>query len=504
MPLKPFKLYGIEGIEYSSVIDKYRQLCLNGIKDIDDSSISVYGISEPKYIIRKHPRKPLRDDTRILNKAKYLIHSISYRQQTSRENNEDGASLQMSVLQDVIGEDVFELMTALVETGHVKKSPIFELGRFSRRYKVIGSIITEPCTNATIRKYIDKTREILNDNISKRLASEEFKKEYGDGFAETYVKNLNRFKISDEKGFNAFAKTQTENNPNSEAYYTFIKNAFKDKLKIYSIDGNNRIYHILTSLKRELKRFINIRYSIDCSNSHPLLFNYFIYLNEDIPVSVSTCISCTLSSIPYNNHYDTKYLRNILIDNGLKKSDIARIEDDELMYLWKTTTGVFWDGLLKVHEEEGYDRVEIKQKMFAEVFYSKTQKDSWKVFAKEFKAQYPNVYALILKWKEPLKHDDTKAVLLRRSKAIELGGRAWMEDETTALPNVMMDLESVIFRDILQALFRKRICAVHIHDAIVIPAVKSTEKIDSTQVQEVMRGAYKRFGLCPTFKVETY
>jgi hypothetical protein len=79
-----------------------------------------------------------------------------------------------------------------------------------------------------------------------------------------------------------------------------------------------------------------------------------------------------------------------------------------------------------------------------------------------------------------------------------------MEDETTALPNVMMDLESVIFRDILRALFRKRISAVHIHDAIVVPAIKSTEKVDAEQVKAVMCDAYKRFGLCPTFKVETY
>ena len=504
MPLKPFNLYSIEGVDYDTIISKYRQLCNDGIKDIDDSSLSVYGNPQPKYIVRKHPRKPLKDDTRIQNKTKYLIHSIAYRQQTSRDNNEDGASLQMSVLQDVIGEDVFELMMALVESGHVKQSPIYSIGRFSRRYKVIGSIRTEPCTNATIRKYIDRTREILNDNITKRLASAEFKKEYGDGFAETYIKNLNRFKIANEKGFKAYVKAQVEKNPDTEAYYNFVKEAFKDKLKIYSIDGNNRIYHILTSLKRELKVYLNIRYSIDCSNSHPLLFNYFIYLNNDIPVSISTRISHILQSIPSNNHYDTKYLCNMLINNGIEESEIAKIKDDELLYLWKTTAGVFWDGLLKVHEAEGYDRGEIKRKMFAEVFYSKTQKDSWKVFAQEFKAQYPNVYALILKWKEPLKHDDTKAILLRRSKAIELGGRAWMEDETTALPNIMMDLESVIFRDILKALFRKRICAVHIHDAIVVPAIKSTEKVYAEQVKAVMCDTYKRFGLCPTFKVETY
>ena len=504
MPLKTIKLYEIEGVDYDTIIAKYRQLCLDGIKDIDGSNISVYGTPDLKYIYRKRPRNPLKDETKILNKTKYLIHSVAYRQQTSREQDEDGVSLQMSVLQDVIGEDSFELMSALVETGYIKRSPIYGLGRFSRRYKVTGTISVTPCSNATIIKYIDKTRDILNDNVAKRLASAEFKKEYGERFAETYTRNLNRFKIADKKGFASFIAARVALNSKSEPYYTFVQDAFKDKLRIYSIDSNNRIYHVLTSLKRELKKYLNIRYSIDCANSHPLLFNYFIYLSSDIPVSVSISISSILHSIPFNSHYDTNYIRNALIDSGVGKSEIAKLKDDELQYLWRTTTGVFWDGLLKAHEDEGYDRGKIKEKMFAEVFYSKTQKDSWKVFAQEFKVQYPSVYALIMKWKEPLRHEDMRAVLLRRSKAIELEGRTWMEDETTALPHVMMDLESVIFRDILKALFCKRICAVHIHDAIVVPAVKSTEKVSAEQVQEVMRIAYRRFGLCPTFKVETY
>ena len=266
-------------------------------------------------------------------------------------------------------------------------------------------------------------------------------------------------------------------------------------------------------MKRELKQYVNIRYSIDCSNSHPLLFNYFIFISKKVSISTAYTISSILSSIspsilaePSNNlHYDIQYLRNKLINNGVRKSDIAKLEDDELLYLWKTTTGTFWDDILAEHQNEGYDRAEIKVKMFGEVFYSKTPKIAWKSFAKEFKSQYPNVYELILRWKEPQYYDDIKAVLLRRNKALKLGERVIIVGEaSTALPRVMMELESVIFKEILTTLFRKRICAVHIHDAIIIPEVKSTEKLDAARIQEVMRETYKRFGLHPTFKVEFY
>lgn len=514
MPLKTFKLYGIKDIDYDAIVAKYRQFCEEGEKELDVSSINVfhYNPNDEKYIIKKEPRKPLKDDTRIKNKAMYLVHAIAYRQQTSRENNSEGAPIQYSVLQDVLGDDVYELLKSLKELGYISVSSIYEIGKTSRRYKVLKEIVTEQSSNVAVQKYIEKSRQILNDAISKRLSSSVFMKEYGDTFADTYVKNLNKFKIADVEGFEEFASARIKENPNTEAYYDYIKEGFESNLKIYSIDENNRIYHILTSLKRELKKYLNILFSIDCSNSHPLLFNYFIFTSKNISIADSYNISYILYNIAKsdfffstpNYHYDTEKLRNILINNGVEKEKIADFEGDELLYLWKTINGCFWDDILAEHQGEDLDRAEIKQKMFAEVFYSKSPKIAWKTFAQEFKKAYPNVYELILKWKEPLKHEDTKAILLRRHKAVEVCGRAWMKDETTALPNIMMDLESVIFRDILKSLFAKRICAVHIHDAIVIPSTKSTQKIDAEKVQSVMREVYKRFGLYPTFKVERY
>ena len=509
MAASTFKIYTIEGIDFDAVIAKYRQLCEEGEKEIDANSISVYGNVEPKYTQVRKPRKPLNDDTRILNKAIYLVHTIAYRQATNREENVEGASIQYAILQRTIGEDVYELLRSLQQLGYIEIDGKYIVGTSSKHYKVLDNITTTHCSNHTIKKYINKTKELLKDAVLKRMTTPEFRAEYGDFFAETYIKNLNKFKIKDENGFNKYINEQIAIQPTKESYYNFIKESFKNDFKIFSIDYNNRIYHILTSLERELKQFINIRFSLDCKNSHPLLFNYFIFNAKGISIELSYLISSILFNIDYsfiysisNNHYDIEKLCNILINNNIEKSIIAKFTPDELLYIYKTTKGLFWDGILTEHQGEGYDRAEIKQKMFAEVFYSKTPKIAWKEFAKEFKAQYPNVYGLIERWKEPLKHDDLKNCLLARNKAVLLDGNAYTKDQETALPNVMMDLESEIFREVLKSLYRKRIPAVHIHDAVVIPDTRA--QVDVEKVESVMRDVYMKFGLHPTFTVDTY
>ena len=505
-----FKIYTIEGVDYDAIIALYRQFCERGERELDHTktNVSVYGFVEEQYTQTRKPRKPLNDETKILNKAIYLVHTIAYRQLTNRTDSE-GAYLQYSILQKVIGKDVYELLRALEQLGYIEVIPPYIIGKHSLRYKVNGDIISSESCNYTIKKYIDKTKQLLKDAILERLNSEQFKKEYGDSFANTYIKNLNLFKIKDITGFNRYIKNEITTNPNKESYYNYLAESFNSDLKIYRIDGNNRIYHLLTSLERELKEFINIRYSIDCKNSHPVLFNYFIFNYKGIDIYNSYLISSILYSIDSKTifsisppHYDIEKLCNILIDSNIDKSIIAKLTPDELLYIYKTTKGIFWDDILREHQGEGLDRAEIKQKMFAEVFYSKTKKLSWKVFAQEFKAQYPSVYYLIEQWKEPLKNDTLKGILLDKNRAVKLGEITLMQNQETALPNFMMLMESEIFREVLKSLYRKRISAVHIHDAIVLP--KTRAEVDANKVEEVMRDAYKQFGLHPTFSIDKY
>ena len=506
MAASTFKIYTIEGIDYDAVIAKYRQICIEGEWEFDVNTISVYGNIEPKRIQTREPRNPLKDDTKIKRKAIYLVHTIAYRQVTNRDNSSDGVTIRTKLLQDVIYEDYYELVKALEQLGYIKVSP-YIVGKSSRRYKIIGNITSTESSDKTIGDYIDKAKKLLKEAVLERMVTPEFKALYGDKFAETYIKNLNKFKIKDKTGLDSYINEQIASTPSKESYYNFIKESFKKDFKIYSIDDNNRIYHLLTSLERELKQFINIKYSIDCKNSHPVLFNYFIFNYKGIDIETSYLISSILYSIDKslifsNNHYDIEKLCNILINNNIEKSIITKFVPDELLYIYKTTKGLFWDDILKEHQGEGLDRAEIKEKMFAEVFYSKTKKLSWKVFAKEFKAQYPNVYHLIEQWKEPLKNEILKGILLDKKRAVELGDMTLMQNQETALPNFMMMMESEIFREVLKSLFRKRIKAVHIHDAIVLPQTRAV--VDVNKIEEVMRSAYKHFGLHPTFSIDKY
>ena len=506
MAASTFKIYTIEGIDYDAIIAKYRQICIEGEWEFDVNTISVYGNIKPKRIQTRKPRNPLMNDTRIKRKAIYLVHIIAYRQVTNRDNSPDGATIWTKLLQDVIYVDYYELVKALEQLGYIKVSP-YIVGKSSRRYKIIGNIISTESSDKTISNYIDKAKELLKEEIVERMATPEFKALYGDEFAETYIKNLNKFKIKDKKGLDSYIDEQIASTPSKESYYNFIRESFNSNFKIYSIDSNNRIYHLLTSLERELKEFLNIRYSIDCKNSHPVLFNYFIFNYKEIDIETSYLISSILYSIDNslissNNHYDIEKLCNILINNNIDKSIIARFAPDELLYIYKTTKGLFWDDILKEHQGEGLDRAEIKEKMFAEVFYSKTKKLYWKVFAKEFKAQYPNVYHLIEQWKEPLKNEFLKGILLDEKRAVELGDMTLMQNQETALPNFMMLMESEIFSEVLKSLYRKRVSAVHIHDAIVIPQTRAD--VDVEQVVVVMRDVYKKHGLHPTFSIDVY
>ena len=191
MATSTFKLYTIEGVDYDAIIALYRQICVEGVKDIDTNTISVYS-SDIEYLQVRKPRKPLNDETKILNKAKYLIHTISYRQLTNREHS-DGAYLQYAVLQSVIGKDVYELLKALEKLGYIHITYQYIVGKHSMLYKANGDITSAVCENYTIKKYIDKTKQLLNNAVLQRLNSEEFKKEYGDSFGNTYIKNLNLF-----------------------------------------------------------------------------------------------------------------------------------------------------------------------------------------------------------------------------------------------------------------------------------------------------------------------
>ena len=501
------KLYSIKGIDYDAVIKKYCELCRKGEESIDEDSISVYSNTEVKTKRTKEGREPLQDYYRILFKATYLVHTIAYRQITQMDNDSDGVSISTKILQGVLQSDYNILINALKELGYISVTSYYVIGVTCRKYRVLGDIIEYPVKyNKTIAKYQETTKNKLKKVLEEKISSKSFEDLYGSTFVETYIKNLNKFKIVDIEGFTNFSKRKRSSQ--KKIYYNYIKESFNKKLEINTIDRNYRFYTILTSLKRELKRFLNIKFQIDCKNSHPLLFNYILYQYKQLDTGISYKLSSILYNIqlsdifnPSSNHYDIEKLCNILNSNGIENSILAKFENDELLYLWKTTTGRFWDDIVKEYEGK-YPRWKVKQNLFKQVFYSRTESQG--MFAQQFRRDYPNVYNIILEWKNPTKNKRGKEFLLKHNMASELNGIVHMteKDKKGALPNLMMTLESSIFREILKSLYRKRIPAVHIHDAIVVPDTKT--EVDINKIEEVMRNAYKKFGLHPTFAVDNY
>ena len=508
-------LYESNTIDYDSVAAKVRELCEKGVFGVEYESFPITGpIGEKVVQLRKPSSHGLKNEDKIKNKARFIVHSIAFRQiQLNTEGSPENkmVSINESILRDVLGRGCTEILNTLVELGYIERDNSFELSHSSRKYCLNVPVSATTSQNSTLIKYLVKLKQVLKSYMFKQFNAS-YPKE-SDVFLLQYEKNLNKFKIKDRKGFKQFIKDDIKKNANKEEYYKYVEATFGTELEIFRIDRNRRTYHILTNLKRELKPFLNIKFSIDCANSHPLLLNHLIFRSKRIPIDTAYRISDILRTIHVSStetgsifyHKDGTNLRKVLIERGIRDCYIAQFFDDELLYIYETTTGVFWDNLINRHKCEGVDRSLIKQTMFAEVFYSKTKTNKWKKYAQEFNKKYPNVYRLILNWKEPRYHKDTLQYLIDTKNILFDGShyRPTIPDRT-ALPNCLMQLEAEIFHKILKSLFAQRICAVHIHDAIVVPAIKRTVSLQESLIKKIMMSAYAEYGLCPTLKTENY
>jgi hypothetical protein len=166
------------------------------------------------------------------------------------------------------------------------------------------------------------------------------------------------------------------------------------------------------------------------------------------------------------------------------------LQDDELKYIYETSTGQFWDNIVRKYPE--YDRIEIKEKMFAQVFYSNSEKVEWYYkFGNAFQEQYPNVMRLIKAWKKRENKEWVDAYMTKNELSYD--------KPEAALSIAMMNLEARIFREVLRRMYRKRWRAFHIHDCIIVPQTTGKNQPTRDEVIGIMRDVYKECGLLPTF-----
>jgi len=472
-------------------------------------------------VIRKTIRMT-QSDARLMEKATYLMDEVIYRSVLYAEDKPEvplKATMNASLMKEIVGRDYVPILEAFTALHYIEEAEAHDIGE-AKMYKVIDGIEEVDCPREIERKlkeYQMKTKDrltIIRKEEQVKSMTRALKRTdpgatemQATSFLKRYIAGLNKIKIADEPGLNRkiadlMSHIDPEHKEQTRIYYDYINRTLREEKDIYEIDAQGRMYHFLTSLKRELKYYLSISFSLDCKNSHPLLFNHILFISHNVDGTTSHKLSCLLHQLYFSlcstdnfigiYHYDGKYIRKYLIDNGVRETLLADFADDELEYIYETSTGLFWDGICLEHPE--YDRTDIKQKMFAEVFYSNTTRLVYKEYGKMFKERYPSVYREIVRWKTPEKYPYIQRYLdendVRPAKP------------TASLSVALMSLESRIFTAVLASLYRKRYYAVHIHDCIVIPETGNKHQPTREEVERLLMKEYAKYGLVPTLKAE--
>jgi len=496
--------------------------------------------------IKGHAGVKVRD--RIIQKCQYLQDVII--RMAYVKCDDTSFSLNARILENVIGKEYKVMLDVLKDMKYIVHGDgfegvehhfFYEEGKYSTLYTMqdVDCYLTKPFFN---RKIIDYQQKALKETkkLREKYIDDVIIEKYGKDFYNKYLNSLRYINIKDEKGLMAFIENRASKSPNAAGYYQHLLEGLKTKDKrITNIDDSNRIYHILTNSKHEIKdRYLSIDFLLDCKNSHPILFNYFILNSHGIDISTSYQIALTLkqlhiststSSIPHNIPFykRRKNLCKLLRDSDMENKGFARLSDDEIEYIYKTTNGILWDELAdwvmkhpdivdkwkelieisktgrkrlrypelsttKGDEYRGAVRDALKKEMFRQTFYATTYKmyDDYDV-GKQFKKRFPKVYALIASWKKKKNKEQVIDYMKTHKLPTDKGNKS--------LSIAMMGLESEIFTAILKRLYAKRWNAVHIHDCIVIPQDGNVNHPTKQQIQDIMLDVYKSFGLCPTF-----
>lgn len=497
MQLNEIQLYQFRNFNMAEFTERYLY-AVNPHEDIDEATLSVYAPPETIVTARK---RGVRSESIIADKCRYLQDAIIRRAYSRKD--ERTVSLNSQVLKSVIGNEYRVMLDVLKETGHISmgdgkggtgKYWYYFVGDYSSLYTLCDTdvYLTNPFVNARIQGYKEKTLRLIHE------MSDKYTSLYvGEDFLKNYIRSLKYIRINDYDGIKSYIKSSTAENSDSSIYYDFIFSELEQKNRsIYRIDGSHRFYHVLTNLDRNMKKYLSIDFMLDCKNSHPLLFNHFIFQKYRISSCSSYMISSYLKevSIPsMYNHNVGQYLRNLLINNDVEKRAVAKMLPDEIEYIYKTSSGILWDEICAMHSE--MSRSEVKAAMFGAVFYSKSPvPDRWNDYAKEFKSRFPSVFSLIGDWKRNKNERVVMQYMLRHK--LPFRGRA-------SLSIAMMALESDIFMGILKRMYAKRWHAVHIHDCIVVPEDGCRNHPTVGQVKEIMTDVYKDFGLAPTLDCTT-
>jgi len=485
------------------------------------------------------------NETILAAKYEFLIHIICMRY----HNNKFGAiNLNTKVLQKIFQTTYKTMLEVLINQHIIFINNYYQPGVTCRLITLYDSYI-----NHIKKKQPENLLEYnkLDKICTDTLTSENKKRKDNDivriaeetpeasNLLDTYDKYLKNLRITDKEEFNNYLQSKCFHSDKQKEYYDYIANQYINGYKTFNhkaIDDNNRIYSILTLTPRYIKNFLNIKYSIDIKNSHPLLFNYFIINNFNISISLLNSFYKYISSLDKsifnkinithntnignnstdNNNtnsiqsttiYVIENIRNSICTNRKQLNEFARIPYDIWLYILRTSTGRFWDDFKDNFIEYGLNRTDVKQTIFHEVFYSHSLSVHGKMFAQAFKEVYPNVYDLITKMKLERINAPYEAMREFENFTEKMVAKLLcvFEGKTKHISNDMMKLESNIFFEILEKLYARRDCkALIIHDAIIVLDTNSKKECKKETIENIMRNVYKKYNLLPQFSTDKY
>ena len=486
---KTKKIFRLKDISIDNIVETHiRLLKLPTIKDFNVNLFTGEVIGES---IESEYTKVSKSKKVLAEKFTYLIHLIIKRS----HNNEYGwAYLSSVVLEKVFGKEYRQLIKTLLHENIIWYTQFYEMGVMPYGYKLCNGVdyVCSIEYEGYLRSYEDKLKLSLG-YINHQQTEEALSNLANTKLFNRYESSLSYLKLMFPKQAKRFLEIHPFVNNTSRNYYYSILDRYEDKedRRITSVDKNKRIYSLLTATPRLMKYFLNISFSADIHNSHPLLFNKILSEYYGISFELLDKVYGLIDNrrsevldVLYNRpHYVRQYLLKVLNISNDSDNVFYKVPKDVWEYVIITSLGLFWDVIIP-RENNTYNellRSDVKVLLFSEVFYSKTMTTRCKVFAKMFKKRFPNVY-----------------------KVVEEQKKGLAKDKRTVLSNRMMALESELFQEVLTLLYNKRYKVVSIHDAVVVLDVPSNKTCTAELVKEVINKVYRKNGLHPDVSIDYY
>ena len=421
----------------------------------------------------------------LYHKALFLIHLVITLCKASKNNE---VQIPASRLHRILDNEYTYILRALHVLKIIHVDEYYLKDVTCRKISLLNwNIKTEVLPNLKVISYLDKwqcliEKEKKEENIELDIIQVDGKIQIikkGEtpisteelDFRTKYEESLSylRLKFDKAEAIEYINTLFTDKKTHSYHYYVNCIEKFdKSNLKIYSVDNQNRIYQVLTSLPKKLKSLFNIKYQLDIANSHPLLFCKILIDRYKISEEIIRIIY-NINRKEYKENLHNVYE---IVCNKLNINDI-NVPIDVVRYLCVASKGDIWDNFIETFPQ--FTRDEVKVKAFKEIFYPDKNFTEHTEFGRSFIELYPNVYECIQELKKK-----------------------------TKLPNLMMSLESRLMRTILTICYNYGWKVVHIHDALIVLDVEANDEIAPKHVKVVINNVYRTYLLHPTIHCDTF